>query len=195
METQNNYQEKLIRVAALSGRLMPQLPYHNIDHAFEVYSSVCRLANLEKVSYENKFLLQTAALLHDTLYELNNSENEKTSASVARTYLPGFGYSSDQTEQIADLILATQIPTNPKNLLEKIMCDADLDNLGREDCFGKGHKYRQELGIPKNKWNPIQLKFLENHIYYTASAKKLRNHGKQKNIEKLKKLIGGSHEK
>ena len=33
----------------------------------------------------------------------------------------------------SQLILATKVPQKPKNKLEKIICDADLDYLGRED--------------------------------------------------------------
>ena len=87
------------------------------------------------------------------------------------------------------------MPQNSQTRLQKIMCDADLDHLGRDDFFEKGDLLRKEWQIFRKKmyndeqWYKLQLKFLEEHEYFTISAKKLRNRGKLKNIEHLKKLI------
>lgn len=51
----------------------------------------------------------------------------------ARQYLPHFGYTGDEIEQVCDIIMATQMPQNPHNHLGQIICDADLDYLGRND--------------------------------------------------------------
>jgi len=185
------YSDKLNEVEVLAKKLMPNLPFHNIMHALEVYENVSKLADFEEVNEEEKFLLQTAALLHDVLYKPYNPKNEEKSAEVAKKYLRKFGYSLTQIQKIIKLILATKLPTNPKNLLQMIMCDSDLDNLGREDCFERGEKYRQELKMPKKEWKKWRLQFLQNHKYYTESARKLRNKGLEKNIKKLRQRMPG----
>lgn len=194
METNN--QVKLIQVKEIASKLMPNLSYHNFGHAIDVYTTVSNLADLENVSEKDKFLLQTAALLHDILFKrynpYNNEENynEERSAEAVRKYLPFLSYPKEQVEKIAKLILATKWPTDPKNLLEKIVCDGDLDSLGRKDFFEKSERYRQELGLPKEEWHQKQLQFLQTHQYYTESIRKLRDKNKQENIEKFKKLFG-----
>lgn len=188
MET-NNYQIKLKQVREIAKILTPSLPYHNFNHALDVSSVANSLAQLSNVNYEDLFLLECAALLHDVVYLPMASDNEERSAELARKYLPSIRYSPKETEKIAKLILATKLPTNPSNLLESIICDADLDNLGRDNFFEKGEKYRQELRIPKEKWWGIQLQFLKNHQYHTKIARKLRDAGKLANIQKLAKLL------
>ena len=86
------------------------------------------------------------------------------------------------------------MPPNPQNLLECIMCDADLDYLGRADFIPVSDTLYQELlerGIlnDKNAWNKQQLKFISNHTYYTEFAKKNREKNKKQQIERLRALI------
>ena len=48
-------------------------------------------------------------------------------------------------EQICGMIMATKIPQSPKNYLEQILCDADLDYLGRDDFYDIGGTLFKEL--------------------------------------------------
>jgi predicted metal-dependent HD superfamily phosphohydrolase len=190
METKNHYQSKLVGVALFAGKMMPKLSYHNIVHALDVYSSASKLCALEKINSKDKFLIQTAALLHDIIYKFGRKDNEKRSAKCAEEILYSLNYSKKQIKRIKELILATKWPTNPKNIFEKIICDADLDNLGRKDFFKKSKKLLLEWGIKKDKnWEKRQLGLLENNKYYTASANRLREKGKKKNIERLKIIL------
>lgn len=189
MKKENNYPEKIRKVARLAEKLMPGLLYHNFNHAFRVFTVVSKLAKLEKIGPEDEFLLQTAALLHDVIYQSGGNNNEEKSSELAKEFLPKIGYTKTQTEKIINLILSTKLLTKPKNIIERIIKDADLDNLGREDFFEKGEKYRQELGVPKDLWMLNQLNFLEKHEYYTKSQRKLRNEGLQRNIRKLRKIV------
>ena len=46
---------------------------------------------------------------------------------ISKEILPDYDYTQEQIEKIAELIMVTKLPPNPKNKLEEIMCDADLD--------------------------------------------------------------------
>jgi hypothetical protein len=89
------------------------------------------------------------------------------------------------------MILATDLGRKPKTHVEKILCDADLDNLGREDFFkldGKLREGRRIRGLDVSddeKWYKGTLGIMKNHQYYTESQQKLREKGKQKNIKAL----------
>lgn len=186
----NDYQKKIETLTCVAGELMPKLPYHNFGHAIDVYSAANTLALLGKVSYEDRFLLETAALLHDIIVVPGLRDNEERSAEFARQYLPKIGYSSDKAEKVGKLVLATKIPQNPNGLLEQVLCDADLDNLGRPDFFELGEKVRLEFGLPDNeKWYQQQIRFLKNHQYHTEIARKLRDSGKAANIQRLEKML------
>ena len=75
--------------------------------------------------------------------------------------------------------------------MEQIICDSDLDYLGREDFWQIGNNLYKELeiyGILNNQedWNRLQLKFLSSHQYFTQSAINLRN---EKKIQHLNRVI------
>lgn len=184
--------ERIIRLlTAKTAEEMPNLPYHNFEHALDVYSMAVSLAYLEELNYDNFASLRKAAISHDYLVVPGRKDNEERSARIISSYLFEIGDSEEEIERVSNLILATRLPQNPKNLAEAIICDADLDNLGREDCIELGEYVRMEAGIPREKWYSAQLGFLKNHKYWTESERRLRDEGKMRNIEMLERLIRG----
>ena len=190
----NQETKQLEQVHILVKHAMPKdRPYHNYRHVIDVLASARKLAIIEKIPIKDKFLLETAALLHDLIYNISAKDNEERTALFAREYLPKIGYSKEQTQKIAQLILATKFPTNPKNYLAKILCDADVDNLGRKDFIKRGEELREELGIKKDKnWLKMQLALLQNHRFYTRTTQISRDKGKQENIARVESLLAAS---
>jgi predicted metal-dependent HD superfamily phosphohydrolase len=164
-------------------KLNKELPehfyYHNATHAEDVYTAAKQIAQAEGISDSEMPLLLTAALFHDSGFLLGPKDHEIHSCDNARLYLPGFGYSNTEIEQICDIIMATKMPQNPHNHLGEIICDADLDYLGRNDFFILSKKLFSELAITDHletelEWNKLQVVFLENHHYFTKTAIALR---------------------
>lgn len=179
----------------LEKELPPDLYYHGIHHTRDdVLPAVERLARLEKLSAEETLLLRTAALYHDTGYIEDYYNNEEIGLRIAYETLPYFSYSPADIEIIGRIIMVTRLPQCPQNLLEQIICDADMDSLGRKDFFIVSHRLRLELTVYEGPvslldWYPRQLKFLEAHHYFTAGARHLREAGKQNNIREIKQLL------
>ena len=164
--------------------------YHNADHTRDVHAATESIAIAEGIKGEELTLLLTAAYYHDSGYLRTLNEHEAESCRIAIEYLPGFGYSPEQIEKICGMIKATRIPQTPHNKLEEILADADLDYLGRDDFFDIGDKFYHERGLSdRDAWNAIQVKFLEEHHYFTQTALNLRNAKKQENLAKVKALI------
>jgi hypothetical protein len=87
--------------------------------------------------------------------------------------------------------MATKIPQKPLNKLEEIIADADLDYLGRNDFFAIGDQLFNELQARKVvdnvfDWDQIQIKFLENHQYFTKTSQKSRAMQKEKHLQLIK---------
>ena len=183
-------------VEKLSGLLPSDLYYHGIGHTVnDVTPAVIKHAMLAGVNGEDLLLLETAAYYHDCGYLKQYYFNEPIAVEITAEVLPGFGYSPDQIERIGRIIMATQLPQSPEDYLEAIMCDADLDSLGRDDFFITSHCLRLELaayGQPTNvyEWYEKQLIFLQSHTYFTEIARAGRDAGKKRNIEEVKKLLG-----
>ena len=73
------YESRIKQVMEKSKELMPQLPYHNFEHAKRVYAAVQKLAWMEKVGKEDKIALETAALLHDIIFIPGAKDNAEKS--------------------------------------------------------------------------------------------------------------------
>lgn len=174
--------------------LPKNLYYHNLKHTVDVYTQVELIGRSEDVSLEEQLLLQTAALLHDAGHLIDYDTHEEMGVKLAREILPEYQYSERQIEIISELILVTKLPPRPKNLLEAIMCDADLDYLGRTDFIPVSNMLYKELHEHGRigtiqEWNELQIKFIEKHQYFTNTARKLRNVNKNSQLENIKNWI------
>jgi ligand-binding sensor domain-containing protein/class 3 adenylate cyclase/predicted metal-dependent HD superfamily phosphohydrolase len=178
-------------IKLLKEKLSPHLHYHSLKHTFDVVASAERLAIAEGITDENLFLLKSAALFHDAGFVEKYDHNEPIGARMAEEILPNYGYSPKQIETIKQLIFVTQIPHKPTNILEEIICDADLDYLGRPDFFEIGDRLRRELRENKKldsdrKWDELQVSFLTQHKYFTQTAINTRREQKLIHLEKVK---------
>lgn len=174
----------------LQKSLSPSLYYHSIKHTKDVVKSVERIALLEGVTDEGLFLLKTAAIFHDAGFIEQYDHNEGIGARMAQEILPKYGYTEQHVKTIVELIHATEIPHKPINKLQEIICDADLDYLGRDDFEEIADNLRKELtemGKIKSRkeWDEIQVKFLNQHQYFTATALGSRQQKKQENLERV----------
>jgi predicted metal-dependent HD superfamily phosphohydrolase len=175
------------------------IKYHNADHTLHPTKGVVAAANnlalLENISEHDRELLITAAYFHDAGYIREYGRNEPVAARMAGRILKLIGYEPDEVEKVQKMILATDPEVEPKTHVEKILCDADLDHLGREDFFEldervrEGRRVRQIDVSDDVTWCRSTLEFLKKHPYYTESQKKLREKGKQKNIKTLLKKL------
>lgn len=189
--------EKYI-IKRLAGDLPTGLHYHGIHHTKDVCEAVERLAIWEGVKGEELYLLKTAALYHDAGFIDSYESNEPIGANLAKEMLPNFGYTEEQIQQVIQLIEATKMPQTPKNHLEQIMCDSDLDYLGRNDFYSIAETLRQELvEFGKLEDNPMQwvemnIGFLSGHKYFTTSSQQRRQPEKEKRIEELKNKLNAA---
>jgi ligand-binding sensor domain-containing protein/class 3 adenylate cyclase/predicted metal-dependent HD superfamily phosphohydrolase len=187
----NYYKAERHIMKVLEKKLSPKLHYHSISHTKDVCRAIERIALLEGVTDEGLFLLKSAATYHDAGFVESYEKNEPVGARMAEEILPNYGYSKEHIDQIKKLIYVTQIPHKPTSKLEEIICDADLDYLGRDDFHEISDKLRLELREhgkidSDRKWDEIQVSFLTNHKYFTETAKKTREEKKAKHLEDIK---------
>jgi uncharacterized protein len=178
----------------LRSELPAHLTYHCFDHTLDVYAAAENLGDLEKISPFQTELVLTAALFHDSGFIISPESHEEESCRIAEEYLPLYGYDIDDLEAIKGMIMATRLPQVPKNLLEEIIADADLDYLGRDDFFPISEGLYQEFlrsGVVDNydDWNKLQVSFFENHHYFTHSAQRIRNQKKAENLALIRAKI------
>jgi len=169
--------------------------YHDIEHTLDVWRSAVRISRMEGIGEHDQLLIETAAFYHDIGMLTSYVDHEKESVVIARESLPGFGYSDDDIECISKMILTTKLPQSAKEHNEMILCDADLDYIGREDFFMIAHRLRLEWNVLHIKstqlaeWYKLQISFMEGHQFFTSSARILRDEGKAFNLNQIKELF------
>jgi hypothetical protein len=181
-------------------RLEKELPanlfYHNVKHTVDVVTEVELIGWAEGCSDEEILLLKTAGLFHDTGITISFDNHELRGAEYARKILPGYNYTPEQIETVCSIIMATKLPPKPATLLEEIICDSDLDYLGRSDFIPVSNTLFEELKAQNkmkdlNEWNKMQVKFISGHQYFTKTARSLREVNKKLQIERIQSLITG----
>lgn len=170
------------------------LSYHNDEHTLDVIKSCEEIAARENITDPDSLLkLKLAALYHDAGYLTGTHEHEAKSCELFRSHSFKL-FSNGTADDVCELIMATQIPQSPINKLAEILCDADLDYLGRDDFFIYSERLYREFkhfGRVNNMldFDRIQIDFLSKHRYFTASSKKLRQPVKEKNLETIRERM------
>jgi predicted metal-dependent HD superfamily phosphohydrolase len=183
----------------LEKELDPRLTYHSVSHTIDVLESAIRLAYMEKLPANDLILLKTAGLFHDTGMLVTYRGHEEASVKICRETLPSYNYNEEETEIICRMIHTTVLPQCASQPLDKILCDADLDYLGRPDFFMIAHRLKYEWDVLKihpttlMEWYKIQKDFLSTHRYFTKSAIKLRQAFKLENLRQIEIMC--NHEK
>jgi class 3 adenylate cyclase len=178
----------------LERELPPYLYYHNVKHTVDVVTEVELIGWAEGCTDEEILLLKTAGLFHDVGHTIAYDNHEYHGTVIAREMLPAYNYSPDQIDRICEIIMSTKLPPKPRNLLEEIICDSDLDYLGRSDFIPVSNTLFEELKAQNkmgslNDWNKLQVKFISGHQYFTKTARSLREVNKQLQIERIQSLI------
>jgi HD superfamily phosphodiesterase len=182
---------ELLVLTRLQNELPETLHYHNIVHTRDVVATAVRIAQHEGINEYEQKLLKTAALYHDVGFVVSPKNHEDNGCEIVRSTLPTLGFDGQQIDLICNMIMATRIPQSPQTQLEKILCDADLDYLGRDDFFVTGRSLYNEMkerGFveTEREWNLIQKTFLESHRYHTRFSKENRE---QKKLQHLQEII------
>lgn len=175
----------------LKDNLAPHLTYHCWEHTVYVIDRVEHIAHKEHCSEYNILLMKAAALFHDSGYMNHEVEDhEAESCRIAQELLPNYGFSSTEVAKITGMIMATKIPQQPKNKLEQIVADADLEYLGTENFIEIGTRLYHELkhynpALTVQEWDDIQIKFLQSHHYHTDYCLQHRAKAKEINLQLL----------
>jgi len=167
--------------------------YHNFKHTSEVVDAIKKIGNKSDLSEDDLEIVTLAGWFHDSGFTQKYENHEDVSIEIARNFLKENNYPEEKIEKVVNCINATRFPQAPKNLLEEIICDADLFHLGTKDYDDKSDLLRVEWEKTGNKeysqldWIKINIDFLLSHKFYTKYAKKNLEENKTDMLVKLQK--------
>ena len=178
----------------LDNNLPKDLTYHGPHHTRDVLDSAIRIAKYQKISEDELDLLKLACLFPDSGFTKAYKDHEEEGCLIAEEFLKPYNLSSSDLETIKGMIRSTKIPQSATTLLEQIICDADLDYLGRNDFWPIANTLFKEVSVylnitDQNRWNQIQVNFLGQHHYFTEYSINFRKDKKQQNLEEVKSRI------
>lgn len=173
-------------------KLKPGFVFHNLDHTEAVAEACSQMADYYQLNDEDRFVLMLSAWFHDTGYSSGKVEgHEEISVQIATEFLQQHNVSETIQQRVTSCIRATHMPQSPISQVEKILCDADLSHLSTEDFKAMNQLLKQErenlLGqkISKKEWRKSNIKFLQQHKYFTEYGEQYLESKKQDNLAAL----------
>ncbi len=170
-------------------------PYHNPAHSMSVLDRATYIAMAEDVGNEDLEDLQIACLFHDTGFTEQYEKNEHIGARIARKWLEKNNYPAERIEKIEQIIMATVLFSTPRTHLEKIIQDADLDNIWTKHEFIYSQNYLTELRTVGGKdisdfayWQFV-YKLLTKYKFHTVTAKAERYEQQIRDVEHMEKYL------
>lgn len=180
--------------ALLNARAPAWAIYHNVEHTQGTVDAARDIADGSKLDRAETEIVLLAAWFHDAGYIDGAEGHEERSAAIAREFLAARGYPSDRTEAVVRCILATRIPHRPTDILEQVLCDADMAHLGKKRFFRKNELLRMEMerreGRPMTdaEWLTHSTDFVAAHRYHTKYAMAEFHDRKIRNLLRMQEL-------
>jgi len=179
----------------ISEKLPKGIVYHNLDHTKEVVTTAEEIGKNSGLSSDDMEMLLIAAWFHDSGITETYNNHEEKSARIAREFLAMNKYPDEKINTVSNLIIVTKIPQNPKNLLEEIICDADISHIGRKGFNTRSQLLRAEWETLQNKkitdfeWLKSNIEFVAGNKFRTRYAKQNFEKQRLKNLDKLQKKL------
>ncbi|HEY6504156.1 MAG TPA: Pycsar system effector family protein [Chitinophagaceae bacterium] len=179
----------------------PGFFFHNLSHTQIVANASEDMANHYQLQGEDRLALLLAAWFHDTGYSNGKADgHEEESTRIAEAFLAERQIGPPVIEKVKHCIRATRMPQSPGNLIEQIICDADLYHLGTGEFERENKLLRKELitqldkDISKKEWRKENISFLQTHRYFTDYCRERLEPVKQQHLQELLDQNGGKKE-
>lgn len=178
----------------LTQKVRPEFVFHSLEHTEAVAEACSQMADYYNLNDEDRYVLMLSAWFHDTGYTSGKAEgHEEVSVQIATQFLTSHNVADTIIQRVGSCIRATHMPQSPISNVEKILCDADLKHLATDDFKAMSQLLKQErenlLGqkISKKDWRKGNIKFLEEHKYFTEYGQERLEPKKHENLISLAK--------
>lgn len=168
--------------------------YHNAAHAMEVCAAVEEFAPECNFTIFDLDALRLAAIFHDFGYLEASDNNESLALPYLNEFASACGIDRKLIEHAGTLIMETSFPYCPRSAAGKLLCDADIEYIGRSVFFRQAELFRLELTLQGKsftdlEWWQYELDFLMQNDFYTPICRRNRDAGKLENTELVRQRI------
>lgn len=141
----------------------PARAYHTAEHILDCLEQF----DLSRRRAERPDEIEAAIWFHDAVYLPGSPDNEERSAQLAGTSLAEAGVPLEAAHRIAELVLATQHVSIPREPDAALLCDIDLSILGRTpEVFDQfEQRIRREYAwVPEPVYRSARTEILEGFL-------------------------------
>ena len=169
--------------------------YHNLKHTKDVVEAAREIGLAVRLSEEQIEIVTLAAWFHDIGYLEDANDHEQKGVEMASRFLLENGYPPDKIGKVAGCIRATKIPQEPANLMEQVLCDADLAHLANENFLELSDLVRLELALREGRefsdleWLEENVRFVTALSYHTSYARSKFTVRYTKNLSALQERL------
>ena len=149
------------------------LLYHNIEHTQNVVNRANEIAAHYELSERDITVLNIAAWFHDTGHIYTDPMmHEEKSVEIMQDWMSNRLEYAEMAEDIAEVIMSTKFSTQPANMIQQIIKDADTYHFGlpgfkKIDKLLKKEMELRNLQTMLQDWKRNTLNLLESHQYFT----------------------------
>ena len=171
------------------------LVYHGLEHTWNVVNAAKEIGQNSDLTKDDLEIVELAAWFHDLGYKNSISDHEQYSAELAQDFLKSHNVEDEKIVKIMGCIMATKMPQSPKNILEQIVCDADLLHLSTDKYFEQSSRLKKEIENLSGKqyseidWMDSNKDFFKKHTYFTEYVNEKYAEQKKENLKKVKKKL------
>ncbi len=171
----------------------PENIYHDLNHTKQVVEMTKTIGKASGLSESDMEIALISAWFHDVGYFETIDDHEEKSVTYVKSFLNELNKPQQYIEKITSCIGATKLPQNPQNIIEQVVCDADLHHLGNKDFFDKNELLRTEIESRTNevfddlKWTKGNVDFFISHNFFTKYAREKFDEQKNLHLTKLQK--------
>lgn len=179
----------------LKEKLSKKLVYHNYRHTLETVTEAQALGEMCGLPPDELQDLVLAAWFHDTGYINTYKGHEDESKRIAGEWLQERGYPQERINRINGCIAATQAGVEPQGLLQELLVDADMSNIGKPIFPATAELLRVEWEIFLDKsftdreWARFQMDFLLSTTFHSVQAQQKFAAQLGLNIQEQRKLL------
>lgn len=183
---------KTLQEAALSylaEHLDRRYSYHNAVHSQDVCAALEEFLQSTADPFEpsEREALQIAAIFHDFGYLVRPDENEICCREYVQMFGKEFALPPALQVRAMELIMETAFPYRPISAAGKLLCDADIEYIGRDIFWQRAADFRQELAAQGQvmtdlQWYCREVEFLRSNAFFTDTANRLRGALRMENL-------------
>lgn len=177
----------------LEENLSPEITFHTLEHTGYVAEKARLIGENSGLTEHEIQMAEICAWFHDIGYAIDPNNHEEIGARYAGEFLRENGVDKEDIDRVVSCIMSTHMPQQPKEMISKVVCDADLAHLAEDDYFDRTEKMRKEWAnqadgkFSRKKFYTVSIKFFKLHEYHTDYARRELQPLKDQNFKRIQK--------